>query len=69
MMEDKHGDKNWNNRPKIKRTCLNKYGMPKPPSYKYTYESLHFDSSWEIAFYIWHKDHNVMIQYPCDVTF
>ena len=32
----------------------------------YKYDSLIFDSSWELATYIWHKDHNIdIIRNPC----
>lgn len=30
---------------------------------KYTYDNLYFDSSWELAYYVWLKDHNVLFVY------
>lgn len=32
-------------------------------SSKYTYKGIKFDSSWEIAYYIWLTDHNVRFEY------
>ena len=48
---------------KRKKTNLEKYGhenvgfLAKP--YSYLYDREVFDSSWEVAFYIWHVDHGV----------
>lgn len=37
---------------------------------KYLYKNIKFDSSWEIAFYIWLKDHNVRFEYhPLDLIY
>ena len=40
----------------LKDYYLKKYGVPVKPNYGYLYEDIHFDSSWELAFYIFHKD-------------
>ena len=55
---------------RVKQTCLEKYGVEKfNQSYEfskyhkslYTYDNINFDSSWELMFYIYHKDlrHNI----------
>ena len=36
---------------------------------KYTYNKIKFDSSWEIAYYIWLKDHNIDFEYQPDISF
>ena len=36
---------------------------------KYIYDNLRFDSSWEIAYYIWLKDHNIEFEYQPDISF
>lgn len=37
---------------------------------KYTYEGINFDSSWEIAYYIWLKDNNIEFEYhPKDIDY
>ena len=38
-----------------------KYGMEHPPTYKFTYKSETFDSSWELIFYIYFKEHGFNI--------
>ena len=30
---------------------------------KYIYNNIKFDSSWELAYYIWLKDHNINFEY------
>ena len=55
---------------KRKKTCLEKYQVENPFQEKnfhkkawkhYLYDNITFDSSWELAFYIWAKDHNKKI--------
>lgn len=53
--------------------CLNKYGVKNAgsinpeKSYKtwghYYYDDIYFDSSWELAYYIWLKDNNIQFEY------
>lgn len=67
-----HGDSNYRNEEKIKQTCLKKYGTEYVVSSdyfihtakrKYTYDNKQFDSSWEIAYYIWLKDNNKKFEF------
>ena len=60
------------------KTCLKKYGVDhisrsheiqKHSKQKYTYNELHFDSSWELAYYIYLKDHNIEFEYQPDIKF
>lgn len=53
-------------------TCRLNYGCDNPSQSeevnknkkkKYTYNNINFDSSWEIAYYIWLKDHNIEFEY------
>lgn len=60
---------------KIKQTCLEKYGVPNPSQVKafqdkktrkYKYHDVNFDSSWELAVWIYAKDHGEPIERePC----
>lgn len=55
-------DHNWKVESVIQhtqQTNLEKYGTPHPPSYKYIYDDKSFDSSWEVAYYIWLTDMNI----------
>ena len=66
----RYGDENYNNMTKHQQTCLEKYGVP---SYsqtvdfqykrykKYLYDGEYFDSSWELALWIYAKDNNLGI--------
>lgn len=36
---------------------------------KYCYETVYFDSSWELAYYIWLKDNNIEFEYHSGVYF
>jgi len=67
-----HGNPNYNNIEQIKKTNLDKFGAEcvfnsdyynEVSKRKYTYNGIHFDSSWEIAYYIWLKDHNIDFEY------
>lgn len=52
-----------------KQTKLNRYGTLHF-EYKYQYDSLFFDSSWELAFYIYHKDKGHKIKHePCNFSY
>jgi len=51
---------------KIKTAVYEKYGMFHAPSFKFLYEGLSFDSKWELALWIYAKDHNEEIERePC----
>lgn len=56
--KEKYGDENYNNREKYYKTCLERYGtrgiVHQAP--KYTLNGINFDSSWELAYYIWLVD-------------
>lgn len=61
---------------KAKQTCLEKYGvenivylhdMHVKIHKKYKYNNINFDSSWEIAYYIWLKDNNINFEYQPDI--
>jgi len=47
---------------KFKSTNLKKYNTPYPVSNKYFYDNQHFDSSWELYFYIYCKEQNLNIE-------
>lgn len=61
---------------KSQETCLSKYGVPFPMQCKeiqdkcqrkYIYDSIYFDSSYELAYYIWLKDHNINFEYHTSI--
>ena len=63
---------------KRKQTMIDKYGTDVTVyshelmikcKQKYTYNNIKFDSSWEIAYYIWLKDHNIDFEYQPDISF
>lgn len=45
-----------------RKTCLEKYGMPHAPKYSFLYQGARFDSTWELAVWIWAEDHKMKIQ-------
>lgn len=56
---------------RIKNTCKAKYGVEnifelkyfqRKIKKKYKVDNINFDSSWEVAFYIYHRDHNINIE-------
>lgn len=50
-------------------TVLNQFNGPfRNKNCHYTYDNRGFDSSWELAYYIWLKDHNIEFEYPCPIT-
>ena len=55
----KYGNKNYTNPNKAKQTKLKIYRTACSPSYSYYYDNKSFDSSWEVAYYIWLKDNNI----------
>ena len=66
---EKYGvDHNWKAeecKAATKKTLLEMYGMEHTPSWKYCYDEKSFDSSWELAYYIWLKDNKIPFEYPC----
>ena len=44
------------------KTCIEKYDSLYF-THKYKYNDLKFDSSWELAYYIWLKDNNIQFTY------
>ncbi len=46
----------------IKETLVDLYGIPHPIKYIYRYDNQSFDSSWELALWIYAKDHNEDIE-------
>ena len=63
---------------KIKATLLERYGvtnsMQSPlvrakAHKKYAYDNQQFDSSWELAYYIWLNDHNIDFVFQPNITF
>lgn len=54
---------------RTRKSKLRKFGTTCSPSWNYMYDGLSFDSSWELAFYIWLKDSGEDFAYPCDVRF
>lgn len=63
---------------KSKQTCIEKYGTENAilnydifvkSRQKYYYDERYFDSSWELAYYIWLKDNNIDFEYQPDIKF
>lgn len=46
------------------KTNIERYGCPHGQSLRYMYDGISFDSSWEVAFWIWNKDHGIKITRP-----
>jgi hypothetical protein len=57
----KYGDRYYNNREKSAKTCLEKYGVSKVHSMtpKYIINEKKFDSSWEVAYFLWLEDQHI----------
>lgn len=47
---------------KRKNTNIERYGTPMIGKNTHIYKGIHFDSSWELAFWIWCEDHNKKIE-------
>lgn len=58
----RYGDETWNNRELYIKTCLDRYNTL-CHSKIYCYNDTCFSSSWELAYYIWLKDHNIEFEY------
>ena len=54
---------------KIKNTKQKRFGQPCSPSHHYTYDEKSFDSSYELAMYIWLKDNGIHFEYSCTTYF
>ena len=54
---------------KSQETNKKRYGTKHPPSWTYVYQGISFDSSWELALYIWLKDNNVAFEFHPDKHF
>lgn len=63
---------------KVKQTNLVRYGFEwsqqsdeirKKQQYRYNFDGQSFDSSWEIAYYIWLKDNNINFIYQPNIRF
>ena len=61
-----------------KNKCLELYGVENPmqcseirkkTTQKYSFQEISFDSAPEIAFFIYHKDHNIELEYQPNVSF
>lgn len=74
----RYKDENFNNVEKAKKTCLEKYGVEHPSQLKeirdkcrskYLFNGQYFDSSWELAYYIWLSDNNYEFIYHPDIFF
>ena len=59
-------------------TSLKKYHVRSPNQYhsiickqrkKYKYNNINFDSSWELAYYIWLNDNNIVFEYHPNISF
>jgi hypothetical protein len=73
-----HPMQNEATKQKIKNTCLERYGVENAMQNhtifskqhkKYIYNDLQFDSSWELAYYIWLKDNNIDFEYQPNISF
>lgn len=66
---EKYGTKHpWSNNEihtKCIDTTVKKYGRPNVYN-KFKYDNVTFDSSWELAFYIYLKEHNIRFNYHCE---
>ena len=54
---------------KKQQTLMKHYGIQHSPSFKYIFDSQSFDSSAELAYYIWLRDHNKEFTYHPDNFF
>ena len=78
----KYGEDHWTKTQewidKFKLNYYNKTGYYNPQQNpnvlanrkaKYEYNNIKFDSSWELAYYIWLQDHNIHFKYHSDLYF
>ena len=73
-----YGSCTYNNRSAAAQTCIKKYGVPHQMQVKevvdkihskYIYDNLKFDSSWELAYYIWLIENNINFEYQPAIKF
>ena len=75
----RYGHSGYNNIEKIRQTCREKYGVDNPSqifwvakkkTQKYNYNNESFDSSWELALWIYCEDHHEhIVHWPCQFEF
>lgn len=74
----KYGNPTFNNSAKTRQTLIEKYGVPcvmhireavEKAHYRYRYNGLMFDSSYELAFYIWASEHGKQVTVHPDISF
>ena len=62
--------KNAEVKEKIKKTNIKLYGTSNPNhNHFYVFDNINFDSSYELVYYIWLKDHNIDFEYQPNVKF
>jgi len=61
-LKERYGKETYRNTEKAKKTLLEKYGIAHPPVHKYIFQNEYFDSSWELAVWIWAKENNFEIK-------
>lgn len=75
---EKYGVPYYSQSKKWLEICLKKFGVKHPSQnhdircksqQKYLYNMKYFDSSWELAYYIWLKDHNIDFKYQPSISF
>jgi hypothetical protein len=71
---ERYGNAGYGNPTKGKATKLERYGdanynNQKLSKRKYFYDNIYFDSSWEIAFYIYLKDNQIAFEFHPDIFF
>lgn len=65
--KERYGDEFYNNSEQATKTTINRY-KTKNVSYKYFYDNIWFDSSWEVQYYEYLKRNNINFKYhPCRI--
>ena len=74
----RYGDENYNNSQKHRETCIKKYGVDsysktsefsKKRRGRYVYDNIYFDSSYELAFYLYQKYNDDIDIKRCDLCY
>lgn len=64
---ERYGDEYYNNPKKATETTIKRFGT-KNVSYKYFYDDIWFDSSWEVQYYEYLKKNSIEFEYhPCRI--
>ena len=64
---ERYGDEYYNNPKKATETTIKRFGT-KNVSYKYFYDDIWFDSSWEVQYYEYLRKNNIEFEYhPCRI--